>query len=186
MVSRGTGLVLPPWHHYNKTGERLTLHVDTENRWPWARAQNNIYRLNRRPMYSSRKPTRTRGGAGGSREWHSQSQAQPWQGAGTLPLWEGGEGQAELLVSASSCPSPQWEQRDPPMAPCRGEGSYARMGDSGERGAALAQTRLHQFSATSENIDKIEGGGPAAWEAGILTARLGLCPCVPAPAPSAT
>lgn len=66
MVPRDTGLVLPPWHHYNKTGERLTLHMDTENRGPRARAQNNIYRLNRRPMYSSRKLTRTQGGAGGS------------------------------------------------------------------------------------------------------------------------
>lgn len=52
MVSRDTGLVLLPWHHYNKTGEWLTLHIETENRWPQARDQNNIYRLNRRPMYS--------------------------------------------------------------------------------------------------------------------------------------
>lgn len=185
MVSRDTGLVLLPWHHYNKTGERLTLHMDTENRWPQARAQDNIYRLNRRPMYSSGKPTRTRGGAGGSREQHSWRQARPGQGPGTPLLWEGGGGQAELLAFASGCPSPRPEQRDPLMAPCTREGDYARTGDSGERGAALAQTLLHQFSANSENIDKIEGGGLAAYEGGVPAARLDLCPHVPEPAPSA-
>ena len=59
------------------------------------------------------------------------------------------------------------------------------MGDSGERGAALAQTRLHQFSANSENTDKIEGGGPAAYKGGIPAARPGRCPHVPALSPSA-
>lgn len=110
MVSRDTGLVLLPWHHYNKTGEQLTLHMDTENRWPQARAQNNIYRLNRRPMYSSRKLTRTREGAGGSMEWHSWSQTCPGQGAGSLWLWEGGGGQAGLPASASKCLGPWLEQ----------------------------------------------------------------------------
>lgn len=185
MVSRDTGLVLLPWHHYNKTGEWLTLHMDTENRWPRARAQNNIYRLNRRPMYSSRKPTRTQGGAGGSRECRSQSQAHPGQGASTPLLWEGVGGQAEVLTSASSCPSPWPEWRDPLMAPCTEKGYYARMQDSGDRGAAQAQTCLHQFSTDSENIDKIEGGSPAAFEGGIPVARLGLCPHIPAPASSA-
>lgn len=72
-------------------------------------------------MYSSRKLTRTQGGAGGSREWHSWSQAHPGQGASTPLLWEGGGGQAELLASASSCPSPRPEGL-PLMAPCTGEG----------------------------------------------------------------
>lgn len=174
---------LPPWHHYNKTGEWLTLHMDTENRWPQARAQNNIYR---RPMYSSRKLTRTRGGAGGSREQYSRSQACPGQGAGTPLLWEGEGGQPELLTSASGCLSPRPEQRDPPMAPCTGEGGYARVGDSAERGPALAQTHLHQFSANSENIDKIEGGSPAAYKGGVPAARPGLCLHVPALSPSAS
>lgn len=128
--------------------------MDTENRWPQARAQNNIYRLNRRPTNSSRKPSRTREGAGGSTEWHSWSQTCPGQGTGSLWLWEGGGGQTGLPASASKCLSPWLEQRFPLVAPCTGEGPYTRTGNSGERRAALAQIHLHQFSADSENNDK--------------------------------
>lgn len=184
MVSRDTGLVLPPWHHYNKTGEQLTLHMDTENRWPQARAQNNIYRLNRRPMYSSRKPTRTREGAEGSREWHNWSQTCLGQGTGSLWLWEGGGGQAGLPASASKCLSPWLEQRFTQMVPCTREGPYTRTGNSGERGVALPQTHLHQFSADSENIDQREGGILAAHKGGVPVARPDLCPQAPARAPS--
>lgn len=177
MVSRDTGLVLLPWHHYNKTAERLTLHMDTGNRWP----QNNIYRLNGRPMYSSR-PKHEKGQEAAG--WHSWSQTCPGQGGDSLWLWEGGGGQAGLPASASKCLGPWLEQRFPLMAPCTGEGPYTKTGNTGERGAALAQTHLHQFSADSENIDQREGGILAAHKGGILVTRPDLCPRIPVQAPS--
>lgn len=59
------------------------------------------------------------------------------------------------------------------MASCMKEGGYSKMEDNKERGAALAQTCLHQFSA---DVDKMEGGVPVA--------RPGLYPHIPVPAPS--
>lgn len=72
----------------------------------------------------------------------------------------------------------------PTDGPCTWEGPYIRTGNSGERGAALAQTHLHQFSADSENIDQREGGILAAHKGGVPVARPDLCPQVPAQAPS--
>lgn len=47
----------------------------------------------------------------------------------------------------------------------------------------MAQTRLHQFSTNSENINKTEAGGPVVYTRGVPSVRPGLCPHVPAQEP---
>lgn len=47
----------------------------------------------------------------------------------------------------------------------------------------MAQTRLHQYSTNSENINKTEGGGPVVYTGGIPFGRPGLCPHVTAQEP---
>lgn len=134
-------------------------------------------------MYSSRKPIRTRGGAGGS----GTVGARLTPGRGLAPHCFGREGQARQSSSllpvadralGQSRGTHQWHL-------VLGGRGYSRTGDSGERGTVLVQTRLHQFSADSENIDKIEGGSLAAYEGGVPMVRQSLCPHVPVPAPSA-
>lgn len=117
-----------------------------------------------RPMYSSGKPTRTRGGAGGSREEHGRSQACSRQGTGALQLWEGGERPGRAPGFCQQLPEPRAGAEGPATAASTPAGLHCwwhLTRGRGGRGAALAQTRVSQFSADSENVDKIEGGSPA-------------------------
>lgn len=164
MVSRDTGLVLPPCYHYNKTGEWLTLHMDTEDRGPRTKAQNNIYRLNSAETHVQLRKTDQNTRRGRRQQGRAQPEPSLLQAGHRGPAALGGRGEARqspLLLPAAA------------RAQSRSGGTCHRRQHPGQlallvaphtgtvgRGAALAQTRVSQFSADSENIDKIEGGSP--------------------------
>lgn len=103
-------------------------------------------------MYSSRKLTRTQGG-GGSREWYSQSQ--PCPGAAL-----GGRGRADRASHFS-----QQLPKPPARAEGAGDGTLHQGRGLCHDGVVVRKGQcwyrpIYQFSADSEHIDKIEGGGP--------------------------
>lgn len=179
MVSRDTGLVLPPCYHYNKTGEWLTLHMDTEDRGPRAKAQNNIYRLNSAETHVQLRKTNQNTRRGRRQQGRARPEPSLLQAGHGGPAALGGRGEARqspwLLPAAARAQSRSGgtcHRRQHPgrlallVAPHTGTG--------GEEGQHWHRPVSVSFLLTQKTSTKLREA-----------AQLGLSPRVPAPTPSA-